>query len=62
MALVPGTFLFMSSRWFAYVSETEECLLEDVLITPVSSTSVFQCQDIAMLVTTRGPLSCETSS
>ncbi len=24
-------------RWFAYVSETEECLLEDVLITPVSS-------------------------
>jgi hypothetical protein len=23
-------------RWFAYIAPTEECLLEDVLITPVS--------------------------
>ena len=25
--------------WFAYVSENEECLLEDVLINPVRSTN-----------------------
>jgi glutamine amidotransferase len=24
-------------RWFAYIAPTEECLLEDVLITPVST-------------------------
>jgi len=34
--------------WFAYVSETEDCLLEDVLITPVCQ-SIPRCHLIRVV-------------
>jgi hypothetical protein len=44
--------------WFVYVSESEECLLEDVLITPVSYTVLFH--SFRFLTCFSGPFSCQT--